>query len=114
MKTFTAYVKATVGISSRSIATQIRASSAADAKWLLQAIYGFHAVLSAPVEVTEESNVAEMIKAKSPEQQRVANLKATADRASAALKGERIKQKRANAIKTLSNLPSSNLINPTQ
>lgn len=111
MKTFTAYVKAAVGTSSRSIATQVRASSAADAKWLLQAIYGFHAVISAPVEVTQESDVAEMIHAKSPEQQRVANLKATADRANAALKGERIKQKRTNAIKTLSSLPNSNLSN---
>lgn len=50
MKTYTALVKANVGKSPRPVPTQVRAMSAKDAKWLLQAIFGFHAVLSTPQE----------------------------------------------------------------
>lgn len=103
MKTFTAIVRATVGPSSRSISTEIRASSSVDAKWLLQAIYGFHSVLSAPTEVLREEDVLdEIITPKTPDQQRVANLKAVSDRARDALNAERTRQKRAKALKTLS------------
>lgn len=108
MKTYTAIVRATVGPSTRSISTEVRASSSTDAKWLLQAIYGFHSVLSTPSEVQAEMAVLdEIIAPKTPDQQRVANLKAVSDRARDALKAERDRQKRAHALKALSTLPTS-------
>jgi len=108
MKTFTAIVRATVGPNTRNISTEIRASSSTDAKWLLQAIYGFHSVLSAPSEVQAEMAVLdEIIAPKTPDQQRVANLKAASDRARDALNAERTRQKRAKALKALSPMPST-------
>ena len=103
MKTYTALVKAYVGKSLRAVPTEVRAITATDAKWILQAIFGFHAVLSIPTEVHESANES-VIKPLTPDQQRVENLKAAKDRASDALKVERDRQKRTKAMKTISSI----------
>lgn len=100
MKTFTALVSAKVGSDSRLIKTQIRADTASEAKWLLQAIYGFHAVSSLPTEVHEMA-LSELERPKPPEQQRIDTLKTAKDRASDALKAERDRQKRTRAMNAL-------------
>jgi hypothetical protein len=102
MKTFTALIKAQVGNNARTISVEIRAQNSSDARWLLQAIYGFHALISTPTELHEDKNLEELIQPKTPEQKRIANLQATKDRANDALKAEREKQKKAKAFKTLS------------
>lgn len=102
MKTFTALIKAYVGNSVKSIPVEIRAQNSSDARWLLQAIYGFHALVSSPAELLEGEQLDELIQAKTPEEQRITNLQTTKDRASDALKAERDRQKRAKAFKTLS------------
>jgi hypothetical protein len=111
MKTFKAIVKAQVNGNFKNTAVEVRANTSSDAKWILQAIYGFHAVLAAPVEerdvLTTESTGTQPA---TPEQQRIASLKTAKDRASDALKAERDKQKKLNAMKTLRSLsvtPSS-------
>lgn len=109
MKTFFATVRASVGSTTRSISTEVRATSSADAKWLLQAVYGFHSVLSGPTESMKGNELDETITPKSPDQQRVANLQATRDRASDALKAERTRQKRARALRALTPLPTSSV-----
>lgn len=53
MKTYRALVKAKVQNSMRAVPAEIRAQSSSDAKWLLQAIYGFHAVVSTPFAINE-------------------------------------------------------------
>lgn len=103
MKTYTALVKSYVGESLRLVPAEVRAVSASDAKWLLQAIFGFHSVLSAPMEVHESTNIS-TIKPLTPDQQRVQNLEAAKDRANDALKVERDRQKRAKAMKTISSI----------
>jgi len=50
MKTYTALIKVQVGTAIRAVATEVRAASSVDAKWLLQAVYGFHAIVSGPTE----------------------------------------------------------------
>ena len=104
MKTFTALIKARVGEQIKAVPTEIRAPSATEARWLLQAIYGFHALVSSPVEtkkgVAEESPQPPHI-AKTPDQARIQSLKATKDRAADALDIERDRQKRIKAIATL-------------
>ena len=109
MKTFKALVKAQVKGNARNIAVEIRANSSVEAKWLLQAIYGFHAVLSSPVETLEEfSNEGVMTQPPSPEQQQIASLKAAKERASTALKNERDRQKRSKALQSLRSLSNIN------
>jgi hypothetical protein len=103
MKTYTALVKAYVGKSLRALPTEIRAASSTDARWMLQAIFGFHAVVSAPTEVHASANES-VIKPLTPDQQRVENLKTAKDRASDALKVERDRQKRAKAMKTITSI----------
>jgi hypothetical protein len=100
MKTFTALISAKVGSSTRLIKTQIRADTASEAKWLLQAIYGFHAVSSLPSEIHEVA-LAELQSPRTPEQQRIETLKTAKDRASDALKAERDRQKRTRAMNVL-------------
>ncbi len=39
MKTYTALVAAKVGSTTKMVKTEVKAASAAEAKWLLQAIY---------------------------------------------------------------------------
>lgn len=102
MKTFTALIKARVGNSVKALPVEIRAQNSSDARWLLQAIYGFHALVSPPTELNEAEQLDELMQAKTPEQQRIANLQNTKDRANDAVKAERDRQKRAKAFKTLS------------
>ena len=109
MKTFKALVKAQVKGNARNLAVEIRANSSVEAKWLLQAIYGFHAVLSSPVEVEESvANEGIMTQPPSPEQQQIASLKAAKERASTALKNERDRQKRSKALQSLRSLSNIN------
>lgn len=107
MNTYTALVSAQVGNTRRLVKTEVKAASAAEAKWLLQAIYGFHAVTSMPSEKREVFTSEDLSQPKTPEQQRIENLKSTKDRASDVLKAERDRQKKQNAMKTLSALPST-------
>jgi hypothetical protein len=104
MNTYTALVAAKVGNTSRMVKTEIKAASAAEAKWLLQAIYGFHAISSSPTEVREDLTVENLSQPSTPEQQRITSLKAAKDRASDALKAERDRQKKQSAMKALSTL----------
>ncbi len=102
MKTYTALVSIKVGSTSKLVRTDIRASNATDAKWLLQAIYGFHAVASMPSERKEILTSEDAgITAPSPEQQRIKSLQANKDRAADALKAERDRQKRQSALNIL-------------
>ena len=55
MKSYTALVKAHVKNSIRAVPVEIRALSAVDAKWLLQAVYGFNAIVSGPSEVLADN-----------------------------------------------------------
>jgi hypothetical protein len=116
MKTFTALIKATVNGSVRAVPTQIHAQNSTDARWLLQAIYGFHALVSAPIEVNEDREITEVIQSKTSEQVRLDTLKAAKDRANDALKVERDRQARQRATKALANsnkLLSTRLKTPT-
>ncbi len=107
MKTYTALVAAKVGSTTKMVKTEVKAASAAEAKWLLQAIYGFHAISSSPTEMREELTVEKLSHPPTPEQQRIANLKAAKDRASDALQAERERQKKSKALKTLSSIASN-------
>ena len=104
MNTYTALVAAQVGNSKKLVKTEVKAASAAEAKWLLQAIYGFHAVTSMPSEKREVLTSEDLSKPPTPEQQRITNLKTTKDRASDALKAERDRQKKTQAIETLKSI----------
>lgn len=106
MKDFTALIKAHVNGIERSVPTQVRAINATDARWLLQAIYGFHAVASTPTEAVEE-NMIDEVATKSPEQLRLNNLKAAKERANDALKIERDRLARQKAINTLAQINRS-------
>ncbi len=106
MNTYTALVSAQVGNTRKLVKTEVKAASAAEAKWLLQAIYGFHAVSSSPTEVREEFTLENHSQPATPEQQRITNLKAAKDRASDALKAERDRQKKNQALKNLQSLNS--------
>jgi len=103
-------VAAQVGNSSRLIKTQVRAATAGEAKWLLQAVYGFHAIASFPSKEREVLTTENSTNPVTPEQQRIASLKTAKDRASDALAAERDRQKKQDAMKTLKSLrvtPSS-------
>lgn len=106
MKTYTALIAAKVGSNTKMVKTEIKAASAAEAKWLLQAIYGFHAVSSSPTELREFLAQENLSQPQTPEQQRIDSLKATKDRANDALKAERDRQKRSKALKMLSTTPT--------
>ena len=108
MNTYTAMVAAQVGNTSRLIKTQIRAASAGEAKWLLQAIYGFHALASFPTQEREVLTTEDSTHPATPEQQRITSLKQAKDRAGDALKAERDRQKRLKATKDLRSLSSTN------
>lgn len=101
MNTYTALIKAKIGSQIRAVPAEIRACSASDAKWLLQAIYGFHSLVSTPSKVkkgvTENSPQPPL----TPEKARIQSLKSAKDKASDALKIERDRQKRAKAMQTL-------------
>jgi hypothetical protein len=110
MKTFKAIVRARVNGNFKNTAVEVQANTSSDAKWILQAIYGFHAVLAAPVEEREVLTTEEAVtQPVTPEQQRIASLKTAKDRAGDALNAERHKQKRLKATQDLRSLspPSS-------
>jgi hypothetical protein len=109
MKTFTALVKATVNGVVRNTRAEIRAISPAEAKWLLQAVYGFHSVASFPQERREVLTSEDLSKPPTPEQQRLNALKSSKNRANDALKAERDRQKRQKALKDLQSLTTSNV-----
>ena len=109
MNTYTALVAAQVGNSRKLVKTEVKAASAAEAKWLLQAIYGFHAVTSMPSEKREVLTSEDLSKPPTPEQQRLNALKISKDRANDALKLERDRQKRQRALKDLQSLTTSNV-----
>ncbi len=104
MNTYTTLVAAQVGNSRKLVKTEVKAASAAEAKWLLQAIYGFHAVSSMPSEKREVLTSEDLSQPKTPEQQRITSLKTAKDRANDALKAERDKQKRQRALSDLKSL----------
>ncbi len=106
MKTYTAFVITRVGNSTKTVKTEVKAASASEAKWLLQAIYGFHAISSSPTEVREALANENLSQPLTPEKQRITNLKAAKDRASDALKAERDRQKKTQALKTLRSISS--------
>ena len=101
MNTYTALVSAQVGNSRKLVKTEVKAASATEAKWLLQAIYGFHAVTSMPSEKREVLTSEDLSQPKTPEQQRINSLKTAKDHASDALKAERDRQKRLKALATI-------------
>jgi len=108
MKTFKAIVKAQVNGNFKNTPVEVRANTSGDAKWILQAIYGFHAVLAAPVEEREVLTTEEAVtQPVTPEQQRIASLKTAKDRAGDALKAERDRQKRLKATQDLRSLSSA-------
>jgi len=102
MKTYTALVKAHVNNSIRAVPVEIRALTAVDAKWLLQAVYGFNALVGGPNEVHEDVQTTEDIsKPLTPDQQKIKSLQTTKDNAANALKTERNRQKKARATAML-------------
>ncbi len=107
MNTYTALVAAQVGNSRKLVKTEVKAASAAEAKWLLQAIYGFHAVTSMPSKKREVLTSEDLSQPKTPEQLKIANLSAAKDRASDALKAERERQKKTQALKALRSISST-------
>ena len=109
MNTYTALVSAQVGKATKLVKTEIKASCASDAKWLLQAVYGFHAVASFPQERREVLTSEDLSNPPTPEQQRLNALKSSKNRANDALKAERDKQKRQQALRDLSSLNTQSL-----
>lgn len=107
MNTYTALVSAQVGNSRKLVKTEIQATCASDAKWLLQAVYGFHAVASFPQERREVLTSEDLSKPPTPEQQRLNALKSSKNRANDALKAEKDRQKRQRALSDLKSLTFS-------
>ena len=101
MKTYTALIKARVGDQVKAVPTEIRAPSATDARWLLLAIYGFHALVSTPMEVKDkikEVSSTPPLPPITPDQARIQSLNVAKDSATKALSSERNRQKRIKAI----------------
>ena len=109
MNTYTALVSAKVGTATKLVKTEIKAACASDAKWLLQAVYGFHSVASFPQERREVLTSEDLSKPPTPEQQRLNALKSSKNRANDALKAERDRQRRQKALKDLQSLTSSSV-----
>ncbi len=85
---------ATVRIKGSVIKTVVHAENTTHARLLLQYQYGWDSIVASPV-------LGETIKPKTPEQQRIDNLKATKDRAADALSAERQRQQVLKAQKSL-------------
>jgi hypothetical protein len=107
MNTYTALVSAKVGTATKLVKTEIKATCASDAKWLLQAVYGFHSVASFPQERREVLTSEDLSKSPTPEQQRLNALKSSKNRANDALKAEKDRQKRQRALSDLKSLTFS-------
>ena len=104
MKTYTASINARANGTTRTVQTQIRALSASDARLLLQAIYGFHALASSPTQVRESIEQMEVMAPKTADQQRIENLKLAKKRANDALQGEKKRQGQQRALATLAKI----------
>jgi hypothetical protein len=85
---------ATVRIKGNIVKTVVHAENPTHARLLLQYQYGWDSIVASPV-------LGETIKPKTPEQQRIDNLKVTKDRATDALSAERQRQQVAKAQKSL-------------
>ena len=85
---------ATVRIKGNVIKTVVHAENTTHARLLLQYKYGMDSIVASPV-------LSEMIKPKTPEQQRIDALKANKDRAANALAAERQRQQVAKAQKAI-------------
>lgn len=85
---------AKIRIKGSVIKTVVHAENTTHARLLLQYQYGWDSIVASPV-------LGETIKPKTPEQQRIDNLKATKDRAADALSAERQRQKVVKAQKSL-------------
>ena len=85
---------ATVRIKGNIVKTIVHAESTTHARLLLQYQYGWDSIVASPA-------LAENIKPKTPEQQRIDGLKAAKDRAIDALAAERQRQQVAKAQKSL-------------
>ncbi len=85
---------ATIRIKGTSIKTVVHAENTTHARLLLQYHYGWSSIVTSPV-------LAETMKPKTPEQQRIDSLAANKDRATDALAAERQRQKLSKAQRTL-------------
>ena len=85
---------ATVRIKGNIVKTIVHAESTTHARLLLQYQYGMDCIVASPA-------LAENLKPKTPEQQRIDGLKAAKDRAADALAAERQRQQVAKAQKSL-------------
>ena len=85
---------ATIRIKGTSIKTVVHAENTTHARLLLQYHYGWSSIVTSPV-------LAETMKPKTPEQQRIDSLAANKDRATDALAAERQRQKLSKAQRSL-------------
>ena len=96
---------ATVRIKGSVIKTVVHAENTTYARLLLQYQYGMDSIITMPV-------LAETIKPKTPEQQRIDALKANKDRAADALSAERQRQQVAKAQKAIADARQPKHIKP--
>ena len=96
---------ATVRIKGSVIKTVVHAENTTHARLLLQYQYGMDSIITMPV-------LAETIKPKTPEQQRIDALKANKDRAADALSAERQRQQVAKAQKAIADARQPKHIKP--
>ena len=85
---------ATIRIKGNTVKTVVHAENITHARLLLQYHYGWSSIVTSPV-------LAETMKPKTPEQQRIDSLAANKDRATDALAAERQRQKLSKAQRTL-------------
>jgi hypothetical protein len=105
MTTYEAKIKKTLP-NGKNLIVRLNAQTIDDAKMILQAIYGFHAITHGPIEkrLTNE----EIQSVSDPDKQKIDNLRNAKKRADAALSQERDKQKKTHALATLNNLAQKN------
>jgi hypothetical protein len=96
---------ATVRVKGSVIKTVVHAENTTHARLLLQYQYGMDSIVAMPV-------LAETIRPKTPEQQRIANLQAVKDRAANALSAERERQQVAKAQKAIAAAQQPKSIKP--
>jgi hypothetical protein len=85
---------ATIRIKGNTVKTVVHAENITHARLLLQYHYGWSSIVTSPV-------LAETMKPKTPEQQRIDSLAANKDRATDALAAERQRQKLSKAQRSL-------------
>ena len=96
---------ATVRVKGNVVKTIVHAENTTHARLLLQYQYGMDSIVAMPV-------LAETIRPKTPEQQRIANLQAVKDRAANALSAERDRQQVAKAQKAIAAAQQAKPIKP--